>query len=381
MKRTLLVIAALFAVSVSGHAAPNELARLNAQIINDPRNVELNLRYARAAEAEGDLGKALAAYERVLSYEPGNAEARKGADRVGARMLPNTLQIFTEAGAGYESNPQNFTNGGRGQGELFGRVLLKDERTLGDTRWRTTALFAGNLYARDGDLNYGYAGTAFGPVYAVTPAMTFHPSIGAGGAYFDHHYFYSEVFATALFEGNEGPMNYIVRYRLGYRDYNDYFPSTHGGFADVTAKLLFPAVLAKDDLFVFSPWWRWSGIGAVDNINFLASPDDFRTGRYNEIGARAEYFKPVTDGVVLGVNFSALKRYYARTVDDSVFPSVIIDRRDFIYAPGVSLIIRNPYATHQSSIRLDYRYERDNSNVQLGDYTNHIGMITFFNRY
>src|SRR5690606_30497302 len=114
MKRTLLVIAALFAVSVSGHAAPNELARLNAQIINDPRNVELNLRYARAAEAEGDLGKALAAYERVLSYEPGNAEARKGADRVGARMLPNTLQIFTEAGAGYESNPQNFTNGGRG---------------------------------------------------------------------------------------------------------------------------------------------------------------------------------------------------------------------------------------------------------------------------
>src|SRR5690242_21630616 len=41
-----------------------------------------------------------------------------------------------------------------------------------DTRWRTTALFSGNLYSQDGDLNYGYAGLAFGPVYAVTPTMT-----------------------------------------------------------------------------------------------------------------------------------------------------------------------------------------------------------------
>jgi hypothetical protein len=377
----LLVIAALLTVSVPVHAASSELARLNAQIINDPRNIELNLRYARAAEAEGDYGKALAAYERVLSYEPGNAEARKGVARAGARMLPNTFQVFTEAGAGYESNPQNYTNSGRGQAVLFGRMLLKDERTLGDTRWRTTALFAGNLYTRDSDLDYGYAGAAFGPVYAVTPAMTFHPSIGVGGAYFDRRFFYSEVFGTALFEGNTGLMNYVVRYRLGYRSYNDYFPSTNGGFADIVAKLMFPAVLAKDDLFVFSPWWRWSGVGAVDNISMLISPDDFRTGRYNEIGARAEYFKPVTDGVVLGVNFSALQRYYARATDNTGFPPVTVDRRDFIYAPGVSLIIRNPYVTHQSSVRFDYRYERDDSNVPLGSYTNHITTVTFFNRY
>jgi hypothetical protein len=368
-------------VSVPVHAASSELARLNAQIINDPRNIELNLRYARAAEAEGDYGKALAAYERVLSFEPGNAEAQKGVARTGARMLPNTFQVFTEAGAGYESNPQNFANSGRGQALLFGRVLLKDERTIGDTRWRTTALFAGNLYTKDSELNYGYAGAAFGPVYTVTPAMTFHPSIGVGGAYFDRRFFYNEVFGTAMFEGNEGPMNYVVRYRLGYRSYNDYFPSTNGGFADIIARLMFPAALAKDDLFVFSPWWRWSGVSVVDNISMIISPDDFRTGRYNEIGARAEYFKPVMDGVVLGVNFSALQRYYARATDNTIYPPITIDRRDFIYAPGVSLIIRNPYVTHQSSVRFDYRYERDDSNAPLGSYTNHITMVTFFNRY
>jgi len=385
MSRTLLVAAALLtgfsAASLPARAAPDELARLNAQIMNDPRNIELNLAYARAAEAEGDYGKALGAYERVQQYDPGNAEAKSGALRAAAKLLPNTFEVFSEIGAGYESNPENFANGGKGQAVGFARFLLKDERTIGDTRWRTTALFAGNLYSSDSDLNYGYAGAASGPVYAVTPTMTLHPSLGIGGAYFDHHYFYTEAFATALFEGGEGPMNYIVRYRVGYRDYNDFFPSTHGGFADVTAKLLFPAVIAKDDLFVFSPWWRWSGIGAVGDINFLISPDDFRTGRYNEIGARLEYFKPVTDWVTAGINFSALKRYYAQATDDTVFPPTTTDRRDYIYAPGFSLIFRNPYVTNQSSVRFDYRYERDDSNVPLGSYTNNIATLTFYNRY
>src|SRR6185312_5751897 len=126
MKRTLLILAALFAVSAMTPAAADELARLNAAIINDPGNIELNLAYARAAEARGDYGKALAAYERVASMSPGNAEAKAGADRVGTKLLPNTFQVFTEIGAGYESNPQNFAVGKEGSPEVFARVLLKD---------------------------------------------------------------------------------------------------------------------------------------------------------------------------------------------------------------------------------------------------------------
>lgn len=381
MKRTLLLLAALLAASASAQAAPDELAILNAKIINNPTSIELNLQYARAAEARDDYGKALAAYERVLQYAPGNAEAEKGIQRASARLQPHTFQVFTELGGAYESNPQNLPSGKKAQGVLLGRVLLKDERTLWDTRWRTTALFAGNIYSSDGDLNYGYAAAATGPVYALSPTMTVHPSIGGGGAYFDHHFFYSEAFASAIFEGNYNHMNYIVRYRAGYRDYNDFFPSTHGAFADVTAKLLFPDVLVKDDLFVFSPWVRWSGINTTPDLSFLVSPDDFRTGRYGEGGARVEYYKPLLDWVTASVSFSILQREYARAIDSTSGFPVEVDRRDRIYSPGAALIFRNQHATNQSSVRLDYRYERDDSNVALGSYNNHIATVTFFNRY
>ncbi len=378
MKRTLLVIAALLLASVQAYAGQDELARLNAQILRDPTNVELSLRYARTAEERGDYEKAFAAYERVLEYEPGNAEARNALQRSVARLAPNTFQVFTEFGGGYESNPHNFSMDRHAEGLLFGRVLLKDERTFWDTRWRTTALFSGNVFWDSSDLNYGYAAAATGPVYVVTPNMTVHPSIGAGAAYFDHHFYYSEAFATLLFEGSYDVWNYTVRYRAGYRDYDDFFPATHGMFGDVTMKFSRPSVLFEDDLFVFSPWARWSGINAVNNINDLVSPDDFRTGKYGEGGVRFEYYKPIMDWVTASVNFAYVSRNYARSLDIDGVP---FRRRDEIYAPGAALIFRNVFAQNPSTLRFDYRYERDDSNAPLGSYTNNVFTVTLFNRY
>src|SRR5262249_731025 len=118
MRSALLFTAAFFLMAGTASAGADELARLNAQIMNNPTSVELNLRYAEAAEAQGDYGKALAAYERVLDAEPGNGAALRGELRAAARMLPNTFEMFTEIGSGYESNPHNFATGRHGEGEL-----------------------------------------------------------------------------------------------------------------------------------------------------------------------------------------------------------------------------------------------------------------------
>ena len=92
MRLRLVALATFFLLATPAIAAPDELARLNAQIINNPTDIELNLRYARLAEQRGEPRKALAAYERVLIYDPNNVEAKSGLDR-SSGTLPTVADV------------------------------------------------------------------------------------------------------------------------------------------------------------------------------------------------------------------------------------------------------------------------------------------------
>ena len=59
-----------FVAGAAGVSRADELSDLNAMILRDPGNIELNLRYARLAEQKGELKKALSAYERVTVNSP-----------------------------------------------------------------------------------------------------------------------------------------------------------------------------------------------------------------------------------------------------------------------------------------------------------------------
>ena len=64
------------AMSVSGGSG--ELASLNAEILRQPNDTTLNLRYAALAEQLGKPRLALTAYERILVYDPQNQAALAG---------------------------------------------------------------------------------------------------------------------------------------------------------------------------------------------------------------------------------------------------------------------------------------------------------------
>jgi hypothetical protein len=379
MRLRLFALAAFFLFAVPAVAAADELARLNAQILNDPANVEINLRYARLAEERGEPRKALAAYERVLAHDPNNAEAKSGLERIRVRILPAVTEIFTEFGAGWDSNPHQVPTGRRSDADLFGRVSVRDERNLWDTRWRTTGLFIGNLYRESSDLDYGYASAAVGPVYAVGPSFTMHPAIGGTVSYFDHHLFYSEAFTSLIFEGSQGGMVQTYRLRGGFRDFDNFFPASQGFFADATAKFAKPELLVAGDLFIFSPWVRWSGVGGAFLVNTptVGVSNDVQLGRYGEGGARVEYYMTLADWLVAGANFSFNQREYAKS---PLSTGGFLKRRDDIYSPGASLIFRHVLSV-PGDIRLDYRYERDNSNDPMSSYTDHIVTLTYARRW
>ncbi len=77
-----MIAVALSAGPVHADAVSDIYQRLQA----DPRNVALNLEYARAAESAGKLKWALPAYERALSVDPGNREARQGLERIRSKL-------------------------------------------------------------------------------------------------------------------------------------------------------------------------------------------------------------------------------------------------------------------------------------------------------
>jgi cytochrome c-type biogenesis protein CcmH/NrfG len=64
----------------------DEIADIYQHLEKDPRNVALNLQYAAAAEKAGKLKWALPAYERALSADPGNREAKSGIARITEKL-------------------------------------------------------------------------------------------------------------------------------------------------------------------------------------------------------------------------------------------------------------------------------------------------------
>jgi hypothetical protein len=99
------VIAALLAAVCAVNAATDKLSALYTEVLQRPADSETNLRYARAAEAAGELPWAYAAYERVVLNDPTNREAQEGLVRVARRLQPSFTEFLLQAGASYESNP------------------------------------------------------------------------------------------------------------------------------------------------------------------------------------------------------------------------------------------------------------------------------------
>jgi tetratricopeptide (TPR) repeat protein len=375
------IMAALLAIP-SGTATADELARLNALIMRSPNNVELNLRYAQTAEDMGQPEKALAAYERVLELDPGNMAARMGILRATKGTLPNVTQVFLEYGAGWESNPRRVNGGSSSDALLLGRAMIKDDRTIGSTRWRTVGNLVGQVYAHHDDLSYGYAGGETGPVFILTPSLMVHTAVGGGGAYFANNPLYAEAAASLTFETIDlGGYNHSLRIRGGYREYNSGLPVTEGPFAEVIWRTTAIGVFG-DDAFIFSPFYRYSGIPGV-GFNVVSS-DPLQPSKFNEFGARVEYYRKVLDTVSIGGLFTVAHRDYARAFDPDSF--ITSKREELLLIPGAALIFHQ-FPNNRTDLRFDYRYEHrdmkissDGGFVPSEDFKNHVITMMFQTR-
>jgi len=368
---SIVVIIGLFLSVFSNSGKADDLTQLYAEILKNPTNIELNLRYARMAEDRGDAQRALSAYERIIDIDPSNQEAQQGLLRIGRKLQPNFTQSIIELGTGWESNPRRVPVDTRSDWQILARAAIKDERNIGDYRWRTVTTLQAQIQRQETDLTYGYAGIETGPIFDLMKNLSVHAAFGGGAAYFDHRSLYNEGTASVTFESTpQDTTSHSLRFRGGYRVYNDFFPATEGYFAEAIGRSVFQNVIVSNDVFLFSPWVGWSNVGgtAFSVVNF----EEIVPGRYFQYGGKLEYYRRIIGSLSLGGYVSINSRRYA-----------IIDefrRNDLLLIPGAAAIIHEIFGT-RADLRFDYRYEHNNSNDPTQVYTNHALTVLLVARY
>ena len=347
----------LWANSVHAQAT-DELASLNAQILENPQDANLNLRYARAAEAQGKLRLALTAYERVLINQPDNVEAQHGYERIRRVIEPAYHSLRIEVGEEWNSNALDLSENEASASTTFVSGTWVDERRFGPRRWRTYATFQAEITPEIDELNYGYLGVQAGPFVDLTPTSAAIPAIGVAVSSFGNQFYYGEINAGVTVEGHRDSTTYWGRLRSGYRQYGDSSTAHQGFYGELMGGISAPNIANENDWIVAVPWIRWSGIEG-STIDFLNDP--VAPGQYAEYGIDASYNYRINDHISLGIGAMGRDRYYSQT---QVAGS---NRHDSYIAPKASVTFWNLLSC-SCGLKLSYEYRTNQSNDSLSEY-------------
>lgn len=352
----------MLAVSVTALSAAmaraEDLGQLNALILDNTQDVDLNLRYARAAEQQGALRLALAAYERVLINHPDNEEAKRGFTRVRRVLEPPHSSLRVEVGVQWDTNHLNLANWDEETYSAYWRISGVDERRLGSQRWRTNVNFDGEIVPDIKELNYTRFGAQTGPIKDIGPGLAAHPTLGVAVATLDDSYYYAEANVGVTLEGQRDGVSFWARARAGWRSYADEAAADEGPQAELAAGVSIPRIAAPRDSLTLVPWARWSGVegSAFDFFNNEITP-----GEYSEYGIDANYQFQFNDHVAVSAGALAYDRTYTTTEVNGQ------TRRDFYVAPQVTVSFQNVLPC-QCSMNLTWRWRMNDSNDPTADY-------------
>lgn len=363
-QRLLLLATVMSGITLGGVPAhADALSDANALVLEDPGNVDVNLDYALIAEGQGQYRLALAAYERVLLTHPDNSAARRGLMRVRRILQPPSTQTFMEAGVVAQSNAEHEPSNDNFDFLGFGRVVVRDERNFGETRWRTVGSIYGEAHTEAQSLNYANARATVGPLIDLGSTLaTLYPALGGAVAMLDGDFYYVDVNLSARVEGYlDGAFNW-AQLRVGYRQYEDDLTADNGLYIDAVARMAKSDVFVEDDVVSLKPIIRWNDIDGTFNDGV----DDFSPGKYLYGGAKLAYYRALNDRVTVGASVGVYDRYFF--TDEAPDGD---NRNDITVVPGL-LVQFNDLFGPQTGLRFNYDYEYNDSNDPDHDYQNHI---------
>lgn len=116
-------------------------------------------------------------------------------------MLPAVTVISVQAGASYATDRREVGNSSprqRKDGILDAAVSIKDERTIGGTRWRSQIVAAEQLDRYTSELTRGRIAASTGPVIMLSRDVWLHLAPGGAAVWLDGHRLYDEASAVVV---------------------------------------------------------------------------------------------------------------------------------------------------------------------------------------
>ncbi|VAW10641.1 hypothetical protein MNBD_ALPHA09-1937 [hydrothermal vent metagenome] len=351
-----------------GKTADSAYNRLFAAVLADPANADLGLEYARAALARGEPRKALSTYERILLQDPGNDEARVGLTRVRLLIAPAFTSWRAEAGLGASSNARHATSDGNSNVFARGALSFRDERRLGDNRWRTLGSVRHNQYGDVDELTAGLATISAGPMLGGVGKFVILPAAGVSYSWLDGRSLYFETFGEISAESYSQETLSSVGIRAAHRNIANRFSSLDAWVFDLKGRRSQRGLFGVTDVLSMAGRLRYSNATGTDTKDTDPSTPLF-PGKYIEVRGKFAYAMPLFgDAVSGGPTLTAFSRSYRTPVSTGTAK----DRRDFFFAPGAAMTF-NDVCGRQCDVKFSYRFENNNSNDPAAEYETHVG--------
>ena len=372
-----LAVAAIALVAMPGAVVADEMAAVFDQLLSNPDDPALNLRYAELAIAKGETRKALSAYERVLARDPQNREARLAYKKAKIALQPRVTAFTLTTGTTFESNPRQVRGSDREHGSdvsLDASLLMYDERSLAGKRWRTLGRAGGHVLFDQSDLSDAYLSIASGPVFDISKKTKLHIAPGAATAWLDDDWIYQDGLVRVALERRNKGNGQSVTTTVKYRNTNSSFDGDDGLIVQVDGRFLFTSRFKPGDALYFLPRFQYSepgGNGPGRVFQSALFPGDFI-----EYGGRVLYYRPVANKrVYLGAGFGIFQRDYDQNVAFGTN-----NRSDVMLTPSAHVLVPNIRGS-KFDLRMDYRYETNDSNDPLEDFDNSVVSVSTVRKF
>ena len=359
-----------------GDARADQLERLFAQILRDPHNIELNLRYARLAEARDEERKALAAYERVLEADPSNREASQALHRIGINLIPVETTGRVELGARYETNARQLPKGAGRNDDFagFAKLYLNDRRPLLNHEWRSDFFGYADLHGQETDIDYWLARFHTGPVFQLSGDATLQIAPGGAVSFLDGEWYYAEPALRLTFQNLFGGLLTRLDIRGAYRGINSDANASEGIALDIIGRNVSRELLTETDLLILQPFFRYRESDS-DPAGPFGILNTFALGDYIEAGGQVQYFIQPFEDVRVGGKFLGYYRDYEQDIRLG-----FVERYDYFISPGAEILFRN-VVCEGCDVKADYRFEQNFSNDDSEDYSNHVVGLSGIKRF